>query len=224
MRSRFPNWELRPTFGTKPRRLPGIENLYSGLASEQAATGPMSSMAMFRQLRREARNPAVDGIHRKSPGIVFLPIIRGKRCSPNILRFLKSDTTVPGPVRIDVDHLGQSTLIRQNDMNLDSHPYAQGDGSRDQCSMTVDDDGLAFTGQRFSNTLGLDANLQANPRASSGLTSAGLGGHYATCLCVVEGRSSHQIRTPDDTSFCRMEADRSDLGSPNKSTRWLRGQ
>src|ERR1035437_6798443 len=95
---------------------------------------------------------------------------------------------MPGPVRIDVDHLGQTTIIRQDDMNLDSHPHAQRDGSRNQCPMTVDDDGLAFTGQRFSKTLGLDQNLQANPRASSGFTSAGLGGHYATCLCVVEER------------------------------------
>jgi hypothetical protein len=43
--------------------------------------------------------------------------------------------------------------------------------------MKVDDDGLAFTGQRFSKTLGLDPNLQLNLRASSGFASAVLGGH-----------------------------------------------
>jgi hypothetical protein len=34
----------------------------------------------------------------------------------------------------------------------------------------VDDDGLAFTGQGFSKTLGLDPNLQLNSCASSGFT------------------------------------------------------
>lgn len=107
---------------------------------------------------------------------------------------------------------GLGSVYRQEDMNLDSHPNAQRDRSRDQCSMTVDDDRLAFAGQRFSKTVGLDPNLQAHPRASSGFTSAWLGGHYVTCLCGVERkRSSYQIRTPDDTSFRLDEGDPSDL-------------
>ena len=49
--------------------------------------------------------------------------------------------------------------------------------------MKVDDDGLTFTGQRLSETLGLDPNLQLNPCASSGLASAVLKGFVATtCL------------------------------------------
>ncbi len=51
-----------------------------------------------------------------------MPIIRNKRHSPNILRFLESDSTMPGRVRIDIDHVGQRTFIRQKDMNLDFHP------------------------------------------------------------------------------------------------------
>jgi hypothetical protein len=43
--------------------------------------------------------------------------------------------------------------------------------------MMVDDDGLAFIGQRFSKTLGLNPNLQAKPCASSGFTSSALGEH-----------------------------------------------
>ena len=126
-----------------------------------------------------------------------------------------------GRVRIDVDHLGQTPFIGQNDMNLDSRPDAQGDSSPDQCSMTVDDEGLAFTGQRFSKALGIDPNLQANPRASSGSRRAGLRAHYTTCLCVAERKRSafpSNLNTPDDTSFSRIEAD-SDLGSPNYSPR-----
>jgi hypothetical protein len=131
---------------------------------------------MFRPLPREARLSAVLGILRKSSR-AFLPIIRWKRCSPNILWFLESDSTVPGPVRIDEDHLGQSTFIRQNDVNLDSHPNSQEDGSRHPCAMKVNDDGFAFTGQRLTKTPGLDPNLQVNPCASSGFTSAVVGGH-----------------------------------------------
>jgi hypothetical protein len=71
-------------------------------------------------------------------------------------------------------------------MDLDSHPHTQGDGSRDQRTMTVDDDGLAFTGQRFSKTLGLDLNLHANPRASSGFMSTGFGGHYASAFASLK--------------------------------------
>jgi len=82
-----------------------------------------------------------------------------------------------GPVRIDPDHPGQSTLIGQNDVNLDSHPNSQRDGSRYPCSMKVNDEGLAFTGQRVSKALGLDPNLQLNPCASSQFTSTVLGSH-----------------------------------------------
>jgi hypothetical protein len=43
--------------------------------------------------------------------------------------------------------------------------------------MKIEDDGLAFTGQRFSDTLRLDPNLHANPRASSGFANHWFGGH-----------------------------------------------
>ncbi len=41
-------------------------------------------------------------------------------------------------------------------MNLDLHPHAQRDRSRDQCSMKVDDDCLAVASQMLPNTLSLD--------------------------------------------------------------------
>src|SRR6478735_6523661 len=84
---------------------------------------------------------------------------------------------MPGQVRVDIDHLGESTLVRGNDMDLDSHPNAQRHGGRHPCSVKVDDDGLAFTHQRWVKTLGFDPNLQLNPCTSSGSASAVLGGH-----------------------------------------------
>ena len=89
---------------------------------------------------------------------------------------------MPRPLGVDIDHLGESTLIRKNDMNLDSHPDPQGDAGQDQRTMTADDDGLAVTGQKLSKTLSLDLNLHANPRASSGFMSTRFGGHYASAF------------------------------------------
>ncbi len=43
--------------------------------------------------------------------------------------------------------------------------------------MKVDNNGLGFAGQRFSNTFGLNPNLHANPCASSGFTSTVLERH-----------------------------------------------
>src|ERR1700730_5478670 len=76
-----------------------------------------------------------------------------------------------------IDHLGQSTFICQNDMNLDCQPNPQRHAGRYPCSMKIYNNGLAFTGQRFSNALGLNPNLQRNPCASSRLTITVLEGH-----------------------------------------------
>jgi hypothetical protein len=74
-------------------------------------------------------------------------------------------------VWIDVHDLGCSALVCEADMNRDFHPYAQGDGSQNQCTMEVDDECLAFAGQRLVDTTGLDHNFQTNPSAPSRFTS-----------------------------------------------------
>jgi hypothetical protein len=82
---------------------------------------------------------------------------------------------VQGLFGIDVDNFGISIFARQVNMNLDPHPHAQSDRSRDQCSMKVDDDCLAFASQRFSNPLSLDHDPERNPSASSGFAKHGGG-------------------------------------------------
>ena len=49
-----------------------------------------------------------------------------------------SPTTDLRPLMIDIDNLGGSTFVRQDDVNLDLHSNAQWDGARDQCSMAVE--------------------------------------------------------------------------------------
>jgi hypothetical protein len=51
---------------------------------------------------------------------------------------------MPSIVRINVDNFGGSTFLGQHDINLNFYAYAQGNGSRDQCSLEIDDVGLAL--------------------------------------------------------------------------------
>ena len=95
---------------------------------------------------------------------------------------------MPGLIRIDVNNLGSSTFIRQKNMNFDSHPHAQWDSSRDQCSMEVDDEGLALASQRFCRTPGLDHNLQTNPSASSGFPNSWVEGRTPPAYALLRRR------------------------------------
>jgi hypothetical protein len=72
---------------------------------------------------------------------------------------------------IDIDHRGPCAFSRHHYANIDRHTNSQFDGSRNKCTVEIDDDGLALAVQGFSNALGLDCNLQANSRASSAVTS-----------------------------------------------------
>jgi hypothetical protein len=62
-------------------------------------------------------------------------------------------------LRIDIDNPSRSTLIRQVDVNRDSHSTAQPNCGCDQCSVKVDDDGLAIARQTLSATLNRDYHL-----------------------------------------------------------------
>src|ERR1019366_6094779 len=64
--------------------------------------------------------------------------------------FIQFDPAVQRVLRIDVDNPSRSTLIRQVDVNRDSHPTTQPNCGRDQCSVKVDDDSLAFARQSLS--------------------------------------------------------------------------
>src|SRR5215469_2227281 len=77
---------------------------------------------------------------------------------------------MPGPLRINVDNLGSSTFVGQNDTNLDPQSHPQRDKRVYQRSVKVHGDGLAFAGQRFSRSLRHDSNLEANSGTSSAVT------------------------------------------------------
>jgi hypothetical protein len=47
-------------------------------------------------------------------------------------------------IRIDIDDPSRSTLICHVDVNRDSHSSAQCNPGSDQCSLKIDDDGLAI--------------------------------------------------------------------------------
>ena len=101
------------------------------------------------------------------PCLLLMPIIRWQRYSPNVLRSLQFDSAVPGLVWIDVHDLGRCAFVCEADMNRDFHPYAQRNGGHNQGTMEVDDECLAFAGQRFVDTKSLDPNFQTNPSALS---------------------------------------------------------
>ena len=77
-------------------------------------------------------------------GRCLFPIIRRQRHSPNVSWLIKFDPAVQRVLRIDIDNLSRSARIRQVDVNRDSHSATQPDCGCDQCSMEVDDDGLAL--------------------------------------------------------------------------------
>jgi len=91
--------------------------------------------------------------------IEFRPVIWRQGYTPNVLWFRQCDPAVQGLLRMDVDNLGKRTFVRQNDANLDLHADTQRNERGDQCSVKVDNDCIAFTGQRFTGALSNNPNL-----------------------------------------------------------------
>ena len=58
-----------------------------------------------------------------------------------------------------MDNVRRSACIRLNNVDLDFHPHAQWNVSRDQRAMEVDYDRLTVADDRFSDTLSFDHNL-----------------------------------------------------------------
>src|ERR1035437_2972560 len=80
----------------------------------------------------------------------LVPVIGRHGHAPNVPWFIQFDPAVQRVLRIDIDNPSRSTLIRQVDVNRDSHPTAQPNCGCDQCSVKVDDDSLAFARQSLS--------------------------------------------------------------------------
>jgi hypothetical protein len=74
------------------------------------------------------------------------------------------------------------TFVRQNDVNLDHHSDTQWDAARNQCSVTADDDDLTIAGERFSERLSHDHDLQRNAGTSPGVTRSMRFGHTPPVL------------------------------------------
>ena len=108
---------------------------------------------------------------------LFLVIGR-QRHSPNVSWLIKFDPAMQRVSRIDVDNPSRSTLIRQVDVNRDFHSTTQPNCGRDQCSLKVDDNGLAIARPTFSaTTFDGDKHLERDTSASSGLAKCRRGGH-----------------------------------------------
>src|ERR1035437_7316655 len=81
------------------------------------------------------------------------PVVREQRDSPNVSWLIKFDPALQRVLRIDIDTPSRSTLVRQVDVNRDSHSTTQPNCGCDQCSVKVDDDGLALASPTLSATL-----------------------------------------------------------------------
>jgi hypothetical protein len=90
-------------------------------------------MAILRQLRH----------YRATSVSAFMPIIRRRRQSPNVLRFLQIDSAVSRLLWIDVHDVGYCPFVCEKDLNPDFHAYAKGDGGQNQRTMEVDDKSFA---------------------------------------------------------------------------------
>jgi hypothetical protein len=88
-----------------------------------------------------------------------MPVVRWKANAPNVFRYSQLDSTEPTPIRIKVDNVCCSARIRLNNVDLDFHPGAQWNGSRDQRAMKVDYDRFTLADERFSDTPSLDHHL-----------------------------------------------------------------
>ena len=71
----------------------------------------------------------------------------------SLLVRIKFDPAAQRVLRIDIDNPSRSSLIRQVDVNRYSHSTAQPNCGCDQCSVKVDDDGLAIARPMLSATL-----------------------------------------------------------------------
>ena len=89
----------------------------------------------------------------------LVPVIGRHGHAPDVSWLIKFDPAVQRVLRIDIDNPSRSTLIRQVDVNRDSHSTAQANRGCEQCSVKVDDDGLAIASPTFSPTLNRDNHL-----------------------------------------------------------------
>ncbi len=89
----------------------------------------------------------------------LVPVIGRHGNAPDVSWLIKFDPAVQRVLRIDIDNPSRRTLIRQVDVNRDSHSTAQPNRGCDQCSVKVDDDGLAIARPRLRATLNRDNHL-----------------------------------------------------------------
>src|SRR5215469_16329428 len=71
---------------------------------------------------------------------IFMPVVRWNFDAPNVFRYHQPDSTNAGLLGINIDHVSRSAFICENNVNLDFHPHSQWNRSRDQRSMSVDND------------------------------------------------------------------------------------
>ena len=83
-------------------------------------------------------------------GRYLFPVVERHGHAPDVSWLIKFDPAVQRVLRIDIDNPSRSTLIRQVDVNRDSHSTTQPNCGCDQCSVKVDDDSLAFARQSLS--------------------------------------------------------------------------
>jgi hypothetical protein len=86
-------------------------------------------------------------------GRYLFPVVERHGHAPDVSWLIKFDPAVQRVLRIDIDNPSRSTLIRQVDVNRDSHSTTQPNCGCDQCSVKVDDDGLALARPALSATL-----------------------------------------------------------------------
>ncbi len=107
----------------------------------------------------------------------LVPVIGRHGHAPDVSWLIKFDPAVQRVLRIDIDNPSRSTLVRQVDVNRDSYSIAQPNRGCDQCSVTVDHDGLAVARPALTALLNRDNHLQRDTSTSSGLMKCLCRGH-----------------------------------------------
>lgn len=114
--------------------------------------------------------------------------------TPNILRLIQFDPAVQRVLGVDRYDPSSSTLARHVDLYRNSHPRSQPDCGCDQCSLKIDDYGLAIARPRLRATLYGDYDLQWYPSAASGLAKSRRGGHERKDTCGGQPMNSERPR------------------------------